>query len=304
MKSKEGSMEKVVISERRSDVLSESDEQTLRDIRRYVAKPPKTSVVISFHPSVAFAVLQEYNRKNRPAKPGKIGGYKKDMAAGEWALTGDTIKFSDANLLRDGQNRLSACYQSRSTFSTHVVFGIPDDFFDRMDRGKNRDGSDLLAIAGYKNTAWLSGAVRWTHLIQNGRVKQRDTLEPRQTLRLLEDSYPRLVDWIQPARRIYENAAQPPGLVMAMLYAFAEKDADASANFAAAWAAAQWGGRFKPIGTMQSALASFKEAGGRVHDVMRAAYIVIAWNLYISKRRGRRTDFAWSLADDFPIIEG
>jgi len=294
----------VVNVKKKTAVPLDTGEDCLVEIKKLIARPPATSRVVTFTPAGALAILTAFNRGNRPIKPAKIATYRKDMVAGEWAVTGDTIKFSDAGILRDGQNRLSACYQGRVEFTSHVVFGIPDSYFDRMDRGKNRDAADLLHIANYKNTAWLKGAVRWVHLIKSNRVKQRDTFEPREVLRLLADNYPTLVDFVQPARRIYENTTQPPGLVIAMLYAFAEKNADQAADFAAAWAGGQWGGRFKPIGTMQECLMRFKESGGRVHDVMRAAFIVIAWNLFLSKRRGRKTDFTWALADDFPLIEG
>ena len=101
---------------------------------------------------------------SKPAKkPKAIARYADDMAAQRWSLTGDTIKFSNEKRLRDGQNRLAACVRAGAAFSTYIVFGIDDAAFDRMDQGRNRSGSDVLAIAGYSNTAALSGAVRWAH---------------------------------------------------------------------------------------------------------------------------------------------
>jgi hypothetical protein len=101
------------------------------------------------------------------------------MMADEWMLTGDTIKFSDAGLLRDGQNRLRACQRAGVPFRTHIVFGIEDEAFDRLDQGKNRNGADVLSIAGYQYVTALSGAVRWTHLIETGRAKSRDSSPQR-----------------------------------------------------------------------------------------------------------------------------
>jgi hypothetical protein len=122
--------------------------------------------------------LLKYNENNRPQKPKKIAEYENYMMAGEWMLTGDTIKFSNAKLLRDGQNRLKACERAGVPFRTHIVFGIDDEAFDRLNQGKNRNGADVLSIAGYQYVAALSGAVRWTHLIENRTGQKPRQLHP------------------------------------------------------------------------------------------------------------------------------
>jgi hypothetical protein len=263
-----------------------------------------TARVFTFTPNVAFVLLQDFNLKNRPKKPEKIAQYTEDMSAEDWGLTGDTVKFSDRSILRDGQNRLMACIQAQTPFKTLVVFGVKDALFDRMDRGKPRDGSDLLAIAGYKDTNVLANAIRWTHLFATDRVKQRDSYEPREILRLVQETYPTLPDRNAAGRRVYDVTKQPRGLVMATLYHFSALNARKADDFAAAWSGGQWGGAFKPIATMQRELSKIKERsnGVRVHDVTRAAFIVIAWNLYVAGRKGTQQDFNWSLSDEFPVI--
>lgn len=286
-------------------VLTDEEQKTLAQIKRWIIDSPETSRVVTITPNIAFILLKEYNRNNRPLKPAKIAEYRVDMSTDEWGTTGDTIKFSDQSKLRDGQNRLTACYQSGCAFETHIVFGIPDHLFDRMDRGKTRDGSDLLAIAGYSNTTQLAVAVRWVHLLESGSVKRRTSLEPRQVLNMLQEKYPTLPDFAQQARRVYDSTRQPIGLVLAMLYLFALKNPHAASDFAAAWAGGKWEGRFKAIGLMQAGLMKLHEASmGRVHDVVRAAFMVKAWNFYAAGRRGTKAEFLWALSDDFPTIEG
>jgi hypothetical protein len=158
-----------VVGERKSTAakivaISEApvDEQkALERIRRCIDNPPENSKVFTITPMVAQALLRDYNFENRPKKPKAIARYADDMAAQRWSLTGDTIKFSAEKRLRDGQNRLMACVQAGAPFTTYIVFGVDDAAFDRMDQGRSRSGSDVLAIAGYTNTAALSGAVRW-----------------------------------------------------------------------------------------------------------------------------------------------
>lgn len=297
---------KTAIAERDDpSLLTDEDRKRLAEICRLIANPPETSRVIKFTPGLAFAVIRDFNRSNRPQKPRSIRLYADDMDACEWALTGDTLKFSDAHLLRDGQNRLQACVQAGKPFTTHVVFGIEDAYFDRMDRGKNRDGSDLLAIAGYSNVSLLATAVRWIRLIETGRAKGRETFEPKETLRLLQNNYPTLPNYVPDARRIVDTTKQPGGIVLAFVYMFHRVDPKAAQAFSAAWAAGKWGGAFAPIGLMQAALMRMHEVtNGRVHETVRAAHILTAWNLYIQKRKGRLSNFNWSTADDFPELFG
>jgi hypothetical protein len=254
-------------------------------------------------PMIAETLLRDYNRENRPKKPLNITRYAQDMAAGDWLLTGDTVKFSDAKRLRDGQNRLSACIRAGIQFQTHIVFGIADSAFDRLDQGRNRNGADVLAIAGYSNTTALSGAVRWVNLIETERAKQRDTYQPAEILRLLRERYSDLPNFVQQARAIYENAGQPQAVVIALLYLFHHANSAKATDFAAAWESARWDGKFKPIGLMQARIAEIRAStSGRVHDVVRTALIVNAWNLYLTGRKGRKVDMVWDPADTFPTI--
>ena len=130
------------------------EQKTLDRIRHYIEQPPENSRVMTITPKIC-AELLVYNQNNRPEKPKKIAEYANYMMGGKWMLTGDTIKFSNAKLLRDGQNRVKACARAGVPFRTHVVFGIDDEAFDRLDQGKNRNGADVLSIAGYQYVAAL-----------------------------------------------------------------------------------------------------------------------------------------------------
>jgi hypothetical protein len=274
-------------------------------LRRCIATPPENSRVFEITPDMAKTILEDYNEGNRPRKPSKISEYADDMANDRWPVTGDTLKFSDRKppRLRDGQNRLMACVRAGVPFTSHIVFGIPDSAFDVLDKGKNRSGSDILAIAGFGNTAVMAGALRWLHLLDTGRAKQRDSMKPSVLLDLVRDKYPTLPDYVKQARVIYEHTGQPISLVLALLYAFHRANEPAAREFAMAWETGERGGRFKPIALMQSQVAQLQAASsGRVHDVVRAALIVKAWNLYIRKRKGSAVEMRWRPADPFPEI--
>lgn len=283
-----------------------STDAILRRIAKLVTSPPETSRIFTITPEVAEEILRSYNKGNRSPKPVNIERYSADMSAREWALTGDTLKFSNRGLLRDGQNRLMACVRSGVPFQTHIVFGVDDACFDRMDSGKKREGGDVLSIAGIPNASAISAAVRWAHLIDIGKAKQRYTLEPKQILRLYNERYSDLQDYITTADRIYKQTGHPKSIVSALLFHFFRANSEAAQRFADAWESGQWTARrFKAIALMQTQVAALQAASmGRVHDTVRAAVIVKAWNLFVSGRQGRRDELLWTPAEDFPEIKG
>jgi hypothetical protein len=284
-------------------VAAHTDAEIMAQLDRLIARPPTQSRIFEITPNVALYILDRYNEQNRPIKKVNIARYAEHMAAGTWALTGDTIKFSDGGLLRDGQNRLKACVRSGKPFTTHVIFGINDDFFALLDQGKNRDGSDILATAGYANTGMLSAAVRWAYLVDEKLVKRRLGLEPKETLRLLRDRYMNLETFTSDARAIAKLWKQPAGMVCGFLYHFDKANHVKAGEFAEGWSSGQQGGQFAPIGKMQKRLTQMdQQSSGRINDVVRAALIVTAWNMFVSGRSSRLTDFGWGPEQDFPEI--
>ena len=46
------------------------------------------------------------------------------------------------------------------------------------------------------------------------------------------------------------------------------------------------------------------DAAGRIHDRVRAALVINAWNEFVAGRKGNNKVLDWTLAMDFPIIAG
>ena len=284
--------------------LPESDRKALEAIDRFIANPPDNSRVFWITPAMAKYLREKYNVDNRPEKPKKIGQYAAAMAAREWRLTGDTIKFSDRGILRDGQNRLRAGETSACAFQTHVVFGIDDGFFVVMDQGKNRDGSDLLAIRGVANSAIVAAAVRWAHLLQTDTVKMRTTIIAPEVVRLFDDHYSGVVVHVPVARAVYKQTKWPSGFITAALWYLAHHDAHMAAEFGKAMANGNFTGRFVPLAKMNVQLAGIAAvSSGRVSDVVRAALLVIAWNLVRENKKGKQKDFLWDDTKPFPVAK-
>lgn len=277
---------------------------TLDRIKHYIKNPPENSRVFTLTPDDCEELLRLYNSSNRPKKPRNIIRYSEDMGAEptQWMLTGDTLKFSDKGILRDGQNRLMSSVRCGKPFTTHIVFGIPDAAFDVLDRGKPRSGGDVLHNAGYANSNKLATAVSWKDRL-DGNPKSRDTMEPKEALELVRTKYRELPGFINIAQGIYRTTGTPVGMAAACLYTMSQIDPQAAASFGTAWESGQHHGRFSPLAKMHKKIAEIAQASsGRVHDTVRAAFIVIAWNLYRSRKTGRMSDFNWTPAEDFPVF--
>jgi hypothetical protein len=55
------------------------------------------------------------------SQPHKVDQYARDMASGHWPLTGEGIRFDEADQLVDGRHRLRACVKSGVPFLTYVT---------------------------------------------------------------------------------------------------------------------------------------------------------------------------------------
>jgi hypothetical protein len=105
----------------------------------------------------------DQNKGNRPRKTRAIDAYARDMAAGKWLVTGESIKFGTDGSLKDGQNRLHAVILSGVSIKSWVMFGLDPRVQDVMDAGVKRSNGDQLTIRGVTNANAVSTiAAAWT----------------------------------------------------------------------------------------------------------------------------------------------
>lgn len=106
-----------------------------------------TESPVEITPARAKAYL-EFNTKNRRANADRVAAYARDMLAGQWNITGETIKFAEDGTLLDGQQRLMACIEAGVPFYTFMTHGLKMESQRDMDQGKKRTVSDSLMIDG------------------------------------------------------------------------------------------------------------------------------------------------------------
>lgn len=277
-------------------------ELTPQQLSKWLASPPENSRRVMISPAVAELVLADMNKGNRPKKPAEIRRYAADMKAGRWALTGDSVKFGTDGMLKDGQNRLSASVQAGVPFETHVVFGIDPNVFANIDRGKNRNPADVFHIAGIAYPSSTSGAVRWILLLANNEAKARTTFQPDHLLHEYGKlDAEELEKCVKVARRIKPLTGQPTGPLAAVYYLCRQKTPEKADEFFKKWAD---GSQHAVQVKLQKKLMKMaSENNGRVHDVVRTALLVQAWNHFIKGQKGAMTKLDWSLKMPFPSIQ-
>lgn len=140
------------------------------NLKSLVKNPPQNSRVVEFSPELAAYILENLNLGNRPKKSRKIGQYATDMSSDNWTLTGESIKFGTDGMLKDGQNRLSACVRAGKPFTTHAVFGIDPTTFAHMDSGASRSNSDVFSIMGVPYPKDTGTAVRFILSFNNEKL--------------------------------------------------------------------------------------------------------------------------------------
>lgn len=294
-------------------VAKQQPQDTLAMIEKWIKEPPETSRVITITPKVAGALLGiggdgvGRNTHNRHKKPSKIAEYSNDMIDGQWRLTGDTIKFTVSGAIGDGQNRLMACWKARKPFRTHVVFGIGDDVFPWLDKGKQRSIGDDFFIDGMENPNLLGRMLRWLELFRLDVVKDRTTFSREQLREAYKNYDTELISVAMEKGLAVQKATNTPrSLAATLYYLFASKNRKLADEFFSAWATGTHAGRMAPIKKANTTFAMIKKNNPlvRIHDTMRAAVWVIAWNCVVDNKKGSMSDFKWTSLDNFPKLRG
>ena len=122
-------------------------------------------------PAMASELLA-FNQNNRRIKKDRVSQYAASMKRGQWQYTGDAIRVgkneNGQDVLVDGQHRLLACVESRTSFETMVISGLPAAVFSVIDRGVTRTNGDILRVAGFVDSTQLGSMVRPIIALESG----------------------------------------------------------------------------------------------------------------------------------------
>lgn len=105
------------------------------------------------------AEMLKFNHSNRAMVANHLNRLISEMLAGDWKVTGDTIKINGDRLL-DGQHRLEAVVRSGVSIQCFIARNVDTDSFPMIDTGRTRMGGDVLSALGYHNVFITASAAR------------------------------------------------------------------------------------------------------------------------------------------------
>ena len=119
-------------------------------------------------PEIAEAWLGK-NDNNRNLRQRVVSAYARDMAAGNWRLTGEAIKFGRFGRLQDGQHRLHGVIEAGVAVHFLVVRGLGDGVREVIDSGTGRTVGDALRMRGEPLYSSVAAAARLAWLFETSR---------------------------------------------------------------------------------------------------------------------------------------
>ena len=158
-----------------------------------------TATVQVITPDMASRMLETNIEKNRKVRPDRVRLYAQHMRSGDWRMTGEPIIFNSGELI-DGQHRLMACIEAKTSFTTLVVHDVAMDAFAFLNSGLPRSIGDVLAHEDHKNTNNLGAALRLVLLCQQD--------HPMTQHRRFAGSNIAILDEAEAHRDLYERASR------------------------------------------------------------------------------------------------
>jgi hypothetical protein len=114
--------------------------------------------------ALAKKLLGQNAENNRNIRPGKVDQYVRDMLAGHWPITGETIKVNTEGVLMDGQHRLTAVIEAARIspgieVPMLIAYNVDPSVMPVLDTGVPRGLHDLVGIAHSAKQSHLVAAV-------------------------------------------------------------------------------------------------------------------------------------------------
>jgi hypothetical protein len=245
--------------------------------------PEKPTVSVVFvTPEIAERWLG-MNGHNRLIRGATVRQYARDMTAGDWRLTGETIKFAPDGTLLDGQHRLKAVVLSGVTIPMFVARGIDPEAQNVMDSGRKRTASDMLGLAGEKNYSTLAAAARLALAIKAG--QDLSTYDPSHAeIQQYVHDHPDLRRAVEFTKTLTRKTDCPPAMVAYTYYELAKIDMYDAANFWVAVAEKVGLTAGDPVLALSNRLAECRRNRQKVD---RATYLSLIYRAWNARRSGQ-----------------
>lgn len=270
-----------------------------------------TARVYTISPELAEHILKNRNGANRRPNALKVDEYVFAMKSKRWPVTGSTIVFSKTGYLLDGQHRLLASIRSKVPLTTFVAFNIEDGAFAMIDIGRKRSNVDAFTIQRVPHPHVAASAARWMLIHIHDPLNRGVTYTNDELYNYFKSSLdtPLFHGCVSSAIAV-EKAGKdrfsggtrrnylPSGMLAGYLMVFSLVNRKHALQFADQLLNNQRHGR----AYIQAIRDRMDSNGGRIHEVVRNALLVQAWNAFRNDVRPSKAIFTWNLSMDFPEV--
>lgn len=252
------------------------------------------------------------NSHNRQLRSTVVRRYANDMAAGDWLLTGETIKIDSDGVLRDGQHRLAAIVQAADNGYTRpvkilTVYGVAGEVQNVTDTGLKRTPADVLHLAGIKNSSMLSSTIRCIIRLETGRIfdarGSQQAVSNSEMLRWLERNPP-IMAFIDQHAWSLRKTNMPPSPAAAGLWMLHNHDPYKAAEFLDGLSTLAQLPKGSPIAALAQQISTLRINRSRLEQVEWIGMMFSAWNAWcggraapsFNMRRYVEASFPWPLS--------
>jgi hypothetical protein len=241
------------------------------------ASLPTSTTVMDITPELAQYWLCR-NHNNRSLRGARISALARDMTNGQWAYTGEAIKFSvDGNLI-DGQHRLYAILKSGKSIESLVVVGVAEAAQAYMDCGAKRTAADALAFRGEINSTLTAATCRFAVTLQYQRFSGRDSGVSHAEIMTWMNEHPEIRKNIANVARHASKIDIKPSVMAYALWKMTALAPSEAAYFFTDIVEMRTEGPGDPIYALLSRLRTARQNRERLTPLIELSFITRAWN--------------------------
>jgi hypothetical protein len=226
------------------------------------------------------------NRKNRKVRFSHVNKLTHTFGAGQYIMTGETVKFDVNGDLIDAQHRLLGVINADVTVPMIVVTGLPVEAYEVIDSGVKKTVGDKLGGLGIKNPNDLAAMAKIALALRRGinpnnptAVNQSITdIDQQHEVRELEETYYKAC---RLAGTLFKKSAAGGLFVHLMQLGFDDEDIESFAE--GITTGSDLGGK-DPRLAVRNWIIKRRSVRQNVDKVVELEVLIRAWNAYVTGR--------------------
>lgn len=243
------------------------------------------------------------NKKNRKPCNKTISKLAKDMANGNWHLTGDSVKFDTDGVLIDGQHRLMAVVQCGIPQQMLVVRNVTPAAKIVTDTGKPRVFSNVLEFDNCKNAKDVATIARAAYEFHHGKQSASTAVSHCELIAFLNEN-PEIHDcatWSTSNRKHYSNFGHM-AIWGAVYFATGKVDEDKRDEFFDLLKLPPQNAKHPCTVVKNTLIANYRKGRFTASRTWVWAVIIKSWNAYMANKEVSMYKFL--VGEPFPVMAG